>query len=174
MSLYTYGCKIVCVCVVCVCVCMCAYIHKCSWVYVHVYTLCVHMHVVCAIACNLCVCMCVWRVCLSLVQLLHTSLSCFISILLPILFVQPQIPRFSMSQGCAGGLVGRDPFSISDLSAGTLFLSLSGMPRLQTGKNGENWLQNHLWCPNDPHGEGIDDWLMMIVHVYVCVIILVF
>ena len=22
----------------------------------------------------------------------------------------------------------------------------------RTGKNGENWLQNHLWCPNDPHG----------------------
>ena len=21
-----------------------------------------------------------------------------------------------------------------------------------TGKNGENWLQNHLWCPNDPRG----------------------
>ena len=20
------------------------------------------------------------------------------------------------------------------------------------GKNGENWLQNHLWCPNDPRG----------------------
>ena len=19
-------------------------------------------------------------------------------------------------------------------------------------KNGENWLQNHLWCPNNPHG----------------------
>ena len=19
-------------------------------------------------------------------------------------------------------------------------------------KNGENWLQNHLWCPNDPRG----------------------
>ena len=19
-------------------------------------------------------------------------------------------------------------------------------------KNGENWLQNHLWCPNDPQG----------------------
>ena len=30
---------------------------------------------------------------------------------------------------CAGGLLGRDPFSISDLSSGTLFLSLSGMPR---------------------------------------------
>ena len=26
-------------------------------------------------------------------------------------------------------------------------------PRRQwrTGKNGGNWLQNHLWCPNDPH-----------------------
>ena len=23
--------------------------------------------------------------------------------------------------------------------------------------NGENWLQNHLWCPSDPLGEGIDD-----------------
>ena len=22
----------------------------------------------------------------------------------------------------------------------------------RTGKNGENWLQNHLWCPNDPCG----------------------
>ena len=22
----------------------------------------------------------------------------------------------------------------------------------RTGKNGENWLQNNLWCPNDPHG----------------------
>ena len=27
----------------------------------------------------------------------------------------------------------------------------------RTGKNGENWLQNYLWCPNDPRGEGIDD-----------------
>ena len=28
----------------------------------------------------------------------------------------------------------------------------SSSPRGQwrTGKNGENWLQNHLWCPNDP------------------------
>ena len=28
----------------------------------------------------------------------------------------------------------------------------SPKPRGQwrTGKNGENWLQNHLWCPNDP------------------------
>ena len=22
----------------------------------------------------------------------------------------------------------------------------------RTGTNGENWLQNHLWCPNDPRG----------------------
>ena len=22
----------------------------------------------------------------------------------------------------------------------------------RTGKNGENWLQNYLWCPNDPRG----------------------
>ena len=22
----------------------------------------------------------------------------------------------------------------------------------RTGKNGENWLRNHLWCPNDPRG----------------------
>ena len=33
-----------------------------------------------------------------------------------------------MSQGCAGGLLGGDLFSISDLSSGTLFLSLLGMP----------------------------------------------
>ena len=28
--------------------------------------------------------------------------------------------------------------------------SLSGQWR--TGENGENWLQNHLWYPNDPRG----------------------
>ena len=25
------------------------------------------------------------------------------------------------------------------------------------GKNGGNWLRNHLWYPNDPCGQGIDD-----------------
>ena len=25
------------------------------------------------------------------------------------------------------------------------------------GKNGQNWLQNHLWCPDDPPGLGIDE-----------------
>ena len=30
----------------------------------------------------------------------------------------------------------------------------SASPRGQwrTGENGGNWLRNHLWCPNDPHG----------------------
>ena len=34
--------------------------------------------------------------------------------------VQPWTLKFSMSQGCAGGLSGRDPFSTLDLSSGTL------------------------------------------------------
>ena len=36
----------------------------------------------------------------------------------------------------------------------------SAGPRGQwkTGENGENWLQNYLWCPNDPRGQGIDDY----------------
>ena len=55
-------------------------------------------------------------------------------------------------------------FSVSPCSVGTAlnkcmlcsFLILqawsSASPRGQwrTGENGENWLQNHLWCPNDP------------------------
>ena len=28
---------------------------------------------------------------------------------------------------------------------------------MENRENGENWLQNHLWCPNDPSGHGIDD-----------------
>ena len=27
----------------------------------------------------------------------------------------------------------------------------------EQGEMGGNWLQNHLWCPNDPRGEGMDD-----------------
>ena len=32
--------------------------------------------------------------------------------------------------------------------------NIRASPRGQwrTGKNEENWLQNHLWCPNDPRG----------------------
>ena len=35
----------------------------------------------------------------------------------------------------------------------------------RTGKGRGNWLRNHLWCPNDPRGQGIDgddDWAMNI------------
>ena len=27
----------------------------------------------------------------------------------------------------------------------------------EQGKNGENWLRNHLWRPNDPRGYWMDD-----------------
>ena len=27
----------------------------------------------------------------------------------------------------------------------------------RTGNNGENWLQDHLWCLNDPRCYGFDD-----------------
>ena len=27
----------------------------------------------------------------------------------------------------------------------------------EQGKNGGNWLRNHLWCLNDPRGKEIDD-----------------
>ncbi|WP_419652809.1 hypothetical protein, partial [Thiolapillus sp.] len=40
---------------------------------------------------------------------------------------------------------------------GQAWSSASPRGQWRTGKNGENWLQNHLWCPNDPRGEGIDD-----------------
>ena len=35
----------------------------------------------------------------------------------------------------------------------------SPSPRGQwrTGKDGGNWLRNHLWCPNQPRGYGIND-----------------
>ena len=35
---------------------------------------------------------------------------------------------------------------------GQAWSSASPRGRWRTGKNGENWLQNHLWCPNDPRG----------------------
>ena len=33
---------------------------------------------------------------------------------------------------------------------GQAWSSASPRGQWRTGKNGENWLQNHLWCPNDP------------------------
>ena len=29
----------------------------------------------------------------------------------------------------------------------------------RTGKNGGNWLRNHLWCTNDPLSQGIDEMM---------------
>ena len=40
---------------------------------------------------------------------------------------------------------------------GQAWSSASPRGQWRTGKNGGNWLQNHLWCPNDQRGEGIDD-----------------
>ena len=35
---------------------------------------------------------------------------------------------------------------------GQAWSSASPRGQWRTGENGENWLQNHLWCPNDPRG----------------------
>ena len=35
---------------------------------------------------------------------------------------------------------------------GQAWSSASPRGQWRTGKNGENWLQNHLWCPDNPHG----------------------
>ena len=85
---------------------------------------------------------------LDLHWLLRTSPSCFTSILLLVLFVKPQVLGFSVSQGCAGGLLGRDHFSISDLSSGTLFLSLSGMRR-HSPLSSQNWKPTSSLLPTD-------------------------
>ena len=39
----------------------------------------------------------------------------------------------------------------------------------RTGRNGEDWLRNHLWCPNDPRGLGIHDDDDDYVFFFVCV-----
>ena len=43
------------------------------------------------------------------------------------------------------------------LGNGQAWSSASPRGLWRIGKNGENWLQNHLWCPNDPRGSGTDD-----------------
>ena len=40
----------------------------------------------------------------------------------------------------------------STLGNGQARSSASPRGQRRTGENGENWLQNHLWCPNDPRG----------------------
>ena len=47
---------------------------------------------------------------------------------------------------------------------GQAWISASPRGQWRTGKNGENWLQNHLWCPNDPRSYGIDDDGQIINH----------
>ena len=39
---------------------------------------------------------------------------------------------------------------------GQAWSSPSPRGRWRTGKNGGNWMRNHLWCPNDPRGLDID------------------
>ena len=57
---------------------------------------------------------------------------------------------------------------------GQAWSSASPRGQWRTGRNGENWLQNHLWCPNDLHGLGIDDdnelWLHNITVIYIVAI----
>ena len=40
---------------------------------------------------------------------------------------------------------------------GQAWSSPSPRGKWRTRKNTGNWLRNHLWCPNDPHGYWIDD-----------------
>ena len=28
------------------------------------------------------------------------------------------------------------------------------------------WLQSHLWCPSDPHGQGIDDDVFLLALIF--------
>ena len=62
-----------------------------------------------------------------LVQFLHTSLSCFTFTLLLAFFAHLPILGSSVFLGWVGGPLVRHPFSTSDPSTGTLFLSLSGI-----------------------------------------------
>ena len=64
---------------------------------------------------------------LSLVQLLHTSLGCFISALILALIPQSRILGYPVFLGKARGPWERDPFNTLGQWSGTLFLSLSGI-----------------------------------------------
>ena len=46
---------------------------------------------------------------------------------------------------------------------GQAWSSASPKGQWRTGKNGENWLQNQQWCPNDPHSKGL--MMMMIMYI---------
>ena len=72
----------------------------------------------------------------------YLSMSCFISVLLLLLFVQPQILGFSVSQGCAGGLLGRDPFNIGPVIWNSLSFSVRHATSLSSFKSK---LKTHLF-----------------------------
>ena len=48
---------------------------------------------------------------------------------------------------------------------GQAWSSPSPRGQWRTGKNGGNWLQNHLLCSNDPRGKGIDEMMMRDVSI---------
>ena len=50
---------------------------------------------------------------------------------------------------------GRDGKTTS--GNGQAWSSAGPRGQCRRGKNGGNWLRNHLWCPNHPRGLGIDD-----------------
>ena len=47
---------------------------------------------------------------------------------------------------------GRQRKRLETSGNGQAWSSASPRGQWRTGKNGENWLQNHLWCPNNPRG----------------------
>ena len=50
---------------------------------------------------------------------------------------------------------GRDGKTTS--GNGQAWSSSSPREQWRTGENGENWLRNYLWSPNDPRGSEIDE-----------------
>ena len=50
---------------------------------------------------------------------------------------------------------------------GQAWSSASPRGQSRTGENGENWLQNYLWCPNDPRGKELMMMMMTAGPVYI-------
>ena len=48
---------------------------------------------------------------------------------------------------------------MTTLGNGQAWSSPSHREQWRTGKNGGNWLWNHVWCPKDPRGWGIDEMM---------------
>ena len=53
---------------------------------------------------------------------------------------------------------GRQKKRLEDNIRGWTGLEFAKSQRaVENRENGGNWLRNHLWCPNDPRGQGIND-----------------